>query len=217
MNVHALALPLAYLGAALGVAMVLPQLARTIRHPDLPGVSALSWSLTSITALTWLAYGLRTAAMPQIPGNILLASGAVAVVLLVPSAVSRTRRSLTLAGAALAVVVLGTLLPPQTIGYLAFGVGLFSAWPQLFESFANWRSGGESGLSLTTWSVRVVAATAWLGYGLLAVDLPVLVASGFGLATTIAILGMEASLRSRSAQRVDVALEPHRELVLETA
>ena len=71
MELHALALPLAYLGAFLGVAMVLPQLTRTIRHPDLEGVSPASWALTSLACLAWLIYGLRADVLPQVPGNVL--------------------------------------------------------------------------------------------------------------------------------------------------
>jgi uncharacterized protein with PQ loop repeat len=206
-NVHSFALPLAYLGATLGVAMVLPQLSRTIRNPGLAGVSALSWGLTALACLTWLSYGLRTAAMPQIPSNILLAGGAVAVVLLVPSATSRGRRALALVTAGTLIAALATVLPPQTIGYLAFAIGLLSVWPQLLESFANWRSGGESGLSLTTWSVKLAASSCWLAYALIATDLPVAVASAFGLTTNIAVFGMEASLRLRGARHAEVAVD----------
>jgi uncharacterized protein with PQ loop repeat len=206
-DAHSLILPLAYLGATLGVGMVLPQLLRTIRHPELAGVSALSWGLTSIACLAWLAYGVRSSSMPQIPGNVLLFSGAVAVVLLAPSPASRTRRALTLAAAGSTVVTLALFLPAQTIGYLAFSISLFSAWPQLFESFGNWRSGTESGLSLTTWSVKFASSCCWLAYALLATDLPVLVACAVGLTTTMTIFGMETSLRLRGAQRTDQVLE----------
>ncbi len=207
MNVHSFVLPLAYLGATLGVAMVLPQLSRTMRHPSLPGVSALSWGLTAVACLAWLGYGVRTATMPQIPGNILLITGAVAVVLLVPSPWSRSRRALSLGTSAAAILALAVVLPAQTIGYVAFAIGLVSAWPQLVESFANWRSGGESGLSLTTWSVKLASSSCWLAYALLATDLPVAVASAFGMTANIAVFGMEASLRLRGVQRAEPALE----------
>jgi uncharacterized protein with PQ loop repeat len=194
-NLHSLAFVLAYVGAFLGVAMVLPQLVRTIRLPGMPGVSALSWSLTALASLGWLIYGLRTATFAQIPGNVPLVAGAVAVVLLVPSAVSRSRRALGLGVAAAAIVASSTVVPAQTVGYLAFGIGLLSAWPQLFESFGNWRTGGESGLSLTTWSVKIGATSCWLSYAILAADLPVLVACTVGMTTTLAIVGLETSAR----------------------
>lgn len=195
MTLSSLALSLAYVGAFLSVAMVLPQLIRTIRHPHLPGVSAVSWALTAAGCLLWLLYGLRTATIPQIPGNGLLVSGAVAVVLLVPSAVSRARRALGLAAAATLLLGANTVMPAQTVGYLAFAISIFSAWPQLFLSYGNWRTGGESGLSLTTWSVKIASTSCWLAYGILAADMPVLVACSVGMATTLVIVGIETSAR----------------------
>lgn len=207
MNLHSLALPLAYVGALLSVAMVLPQLVRTIRHPHLPGVSALSWALTAVGCLGWLLYGLRTASIPQIPGNVLLVSGAVAVVILVPSAVSRSRRAVGLAAAAGLLFAVNTAVPAQTVGYLAFAISMVSAWPQAFESYGNWRTGGESGLSLTTWSVKIASTSSWLAYGILAADLPVLVACSVGMVTTLAIVGMETSARFSVARDAEVVLE----------
>ncbi|MBK9738839.1 MAG: hypothetical protein IPO93_04900 [Actinobacteria bacterium] len=207
MNLHSLALPLAYVGALLSVAMVLPQLTRTIRHPHLPGVSALSWALTAVGCLGWLLYGLRISSVPQIPGNVLLISGAVAVVILVPSVVSRSRRALGLAAAAGLLLLVNTVVPAQTVGYVAFAISMVSAWPQLFESYGNWRTGGESGLSLTTWSVKIASTSSWLAYGILAADLPVLVACSVGLVTTLAIIGMETSARYSVARDAEAVLE----------
>lgn len=204
---QSLALPLAYLGALLGVTMVLPQLIRTIRHPDLPGVSALSWSLTSLACFAWLIYGVRTATMPQIAGNVLLVSGAVAVVLLVPNGVARSRKAFALGGAAVTLLLVSLVIPPATVGYVAFGIGLLSAWPQLIESFGNWRSGGESGLSLTTWSVKIASTLCWLSYAIIATDVPVLVACAFGLTTTLTIFALETSARFAGTPAAERALE----------
>jgi uncharacterized protein with PQ loop repeat len=195
MNVHSLALPIAYLGSVLGVAMVLPQLIRTMRRPELPGVSALSYGLATASCLAWLIYGIRTTSVPQIPGNVLLILGTVSVVMLVPSAVSRGRRGLALGAAAMTILALSSLVPAQTVGYAAFAISLTSAWPQLIESFGTWRTGGESGLSLTTFSVKLASGVCWLTYAALAFDGPVLVASVVGLSTSLAIMGMEFSAR----------------------
>ena len=86
MDLRTFAEGLGYFGSVLGVAMVVPQIVRTYRNRTLPGVSAMSWALTSISCFTWLLYGIRAAEPPQIPGNVLLVSGAVVVVLSVPSA-----------------------------------------------------------------------------------------------------------------------------------
>jgi uncharacterized protein with PQ loop repeat len=87
-DLHTYAVATGYLGAALGVAMVVPQIARTLRDRTVPGVSALSWALTALACTSWLLYGVRAGELPQIPGNILLVSGSVVVALLVPSRVS---------------------------------------------------------------------------------------------------------------------------------
>ena len=97
MTTHEIAFGFGYLGASLGVAMVVPQIVRIVRHPSLPGVSPISWALTVFGCLLWFTYGLRSGALPQIPGNVLLVGGAVAVVLLMKSSTSRTRRAMLLA------------------------------------------------------------------------------------------------------------------------
>lgn len=199
MDLQFLAMPLAYTGAMLGVAMVLPQIARTLRHPDLPGVSSLSWVLSALACLTWLAYGIRANVPPQIPGNALMIAGSVAVVLLVPSAWSRSRRALLLAGLSLGAVLISMAISPVAVGYLAFGIGLISIWPQLADSYVNWRKGIESGVSLPGWWVRIAAASCWLAYSVIAVDLPVLVASVIGGAGILAVFAFEISARKTSA------------------
>ena len=134
MSVAVFAPVLAYTGATLGVAMVVPQIARIVRHPRLQGVSPLSWALTALACMTWLIYGVRTANPPQIPGNVLLVSGAVTVVMLVSSPSPRRSRALALAGAAAFVLLVATLVPASWVGYLALCVGLVSAWPQVYDS-----------------------------------------------------------------------------------
>ncbi len=201
MELHSLALPLAYVGALLSVGMVLPQLTRTIRHPALTGVSPASWALMSLACLTWLIYGVRANVVPQVPGNVLLVAGAVAVVLLVPSAWSRSRRAASLVAAAVTIVLVSMLVSPGVVGYLAFGISLVSAWPQLVDSYGNWRTSNESGLSLTTWSVKIGATVCWLSYSTITTDVPVLVASSIGLSANVAILGLEVSARQASSRR----------------
>jgi uncharacterized protein with PQ loop repeat len=213
MQIHALAQPLAYLGAVLGIGMVIPQVVRTIRHPDLTGVSAMAWGLTALSCLTWFAYGLRTAAIPQLPGNVFLVTGAVTVVMLVPAAYSRRRRILILGAAAMMLMTLATVLPAQTVGYIAFSIGLCAAWPQLIESFSNRRARVLSGVSLATLSVRLMSILCWMSYAILAADVPVIIASTFGLVTTIAILGMEGSLRLSGNGRLESLVEPEFERV----
>ena len=117
-DLHAIGVTSGYLGATLGVGMVVPQIVRTLRNRHLTGVSPLSWSLTVLACFTWLTYGLRTAEVPQIPGNVLIVSGSVVIVLLVPSAVSTRLRALRLAGAALRPGRCRCWAPPTVLGLL---------------------------------------------------------------------------------------------------
>jgi len=188
---------LAYTGAALGVAMVVPQIVRTVRHPALSGVSPVAWALTVLACSTWLTYGLRTATVPQIPGNVLLVSGAVAIVLLVPSTASRRRRAVVLAGVWAAVMLLAWTLPAGWVGYLALVVGLCSSWPQVYDSVAGLRAGeGESGVSITTWSIKCVSQTCWLVYAVATAQLPVVVSATVALSTALMLVSVEAYRRS---------------------
>ena len=195
MSLHALALGLGYAGATLGVAMVVPQIIRIVRHPSLTGVSPLSWSLSMFGCLAWLTYGLRTGAAPQIPGNILLAAGATVCVLLINSPMPRGRRgALLLLGAA---VLLATvwIIPAESVGYLGMVIGLSSMWPQLYDTVGNFRGHTLSAVSLQTYGLRVASQICWLSYAVGTHDMPV--GAGASLALVIAgtTLGLEAAAR----------------------
>ena len=207
MTVHTAAVTLAYVGACLGVVMVVPQIVRILRHPSLGGVSAPSWALTALACLTWLIYGVRTQTLPQIPGNILLVCGAVAIVVLVPGQVSAPARALRLGAAAALVVTVAFSVPARSVGYLAFAVGLLSAWPQVFDSVAGWRAGGSSGVSISTWSIKVCSQTCWLTYAVATGDGPVTISATVALSTAVALVVVESSRRSLAGRR-SVVLEP---------
>jgi uncharacterized protein with PQ loop repeat len=80
---HTLALTIAYAASVLGVASVVPQILRTIRHPHMAGVAPLSYAVSILACSGFMIYGLRADVIPQIPGNVLLVSGSIAIVLLV--------------------------------------------------------------------------------------------------------------------------------------
>jgi uncharacterized protein with PQ loop repeat len=211
-STHELAFALAYFGALLGVVMVVPQILRTIRHPHLTGVAPMAWAFTALACLLWLVFGIRTATFPQIPGNILLVSGAVAIVLLVPSHVSRVKRALMLGSAAGVLVFIAYQIPPHTIGYFAFAIGLYSMWPQLYTSVWVNRGGGASGLSISTWTLKVVSQSCWFAYAFLLLDFPVIISATFGITTTLVVLGVETSRRRRDTKGIvrthHLVLEP---------
>lgn len=188
---HELALLLAYAGATFGVVMVLPQIVRAVRNPDLTGVSWVSWALTTLACLTWLTYGVRTGTLPQIPGNLLLVSGAATVVVLVPSRVSRGTRAAGLLGGAAVLMLMALAVPAREVGYLAFVIGLTSAWPQVYRSVLGMRARTPSGVSIGTWAMRVASQVCWLSYAVLATDRPVEVAAGTALATAVLLVGIE--------------------------
>lgn len=198
MTIHELAVGLGYLGATLGVVMVVPQIVRIVRHPRLAGVSPLSWAMTTLACLGWLIYGVRTHAAPQIPGNILLVTGAVAVVLLVHHSVSRVRRALLLGGTAALLIAIAFVLPAHMVGYFAFSIGLFSGLPQLADSIANWRGHVNSGVSVSAWALRIGSQSCWLAYAIGTSDLVVGISACVVLSTAIAMVCLELAARSAS-------------------
>ena len=206
MTTHSLAVTIAYVASVVGVITVVPQILRTVRHPTMGGVAPLSWAISVVACTAWVTYGVRAGVAPQIPGNVLLISGSAAIVLLVPSTLSRSRRALLLLTAVLAVVSVSTRLAPETVGYLAFGIGLFSAWPQVFATLRGRRE--AAGVSLTTFSLRTAAALGWLSYAVLARDVPVLLSATVMLSTTLLVLVVEASRRTVPVLDEIPVLEP---------
>jgi uncharacterized protein with PQ loop repeat len=209
-TVHTLALTLAYVGSAIGVAMVVPQILRIVRHPHMPGVSPWTWAFTAIACSTWMTYGVRAGSLPQIPGNVLLVSGAIAIVLLVPAAWSRAKRALALAAAIVGVVTLSTHLSPEAVGFLAFGIGMASVWPQVYETVWLRRGLGPSALSLTSNALKVGSQLCWLSFALLTADVPVVISALVTLSTNSVISGVEVSRRRSWAAQPEVSrvLEP---------
>ena len=208
MDLRTFAEGLGYFGSVLGVAMVVPQIVRTYRNRTLPGVSAMSWALTSISCFTWLLYGIRAAEPPQIPGNVLLVSGAVVVVLSVPSARSVRFRAPALLAAALAVAVVAFSVPSGVIGGLGFAIGLVSGLPQLVVSLT--RRSGESAVSLLTWGLRVACQAAWLSYAILIGDMVVTVSATFLGISAALVVGAELVRRPRAAALPTAVLAPSR-------
>lgn len=198
MDAHTLGTLLAYVGSALGVAMVLPQIVRIVKHPAMGGVSPWTWAITVVSCSTWMAYGVRTLSIPQIPGNIFLVSGAVAIVLLVPAAWSRTRRALLLAGVTALSVGGSFLLPAEAVGFLALGIGLTGMWPQVFETVWLRRGMGPSALSLSSQALKVVSQSCWLAFAILTLDVPVLAAAIVTLSTNL-VVGLVELARRRAA------------------
>jgi len=156
-------------------------------------VSALSWALTALACTSWLLYGIRTGEIPQIPGNVLLVSGAVAVVLLVPSRTSPQVRALGLAWCAALAGVLALVAPPAVLGAVGGLLGLVSGLPQLARSMR--RRAGVSAVSPLTWALRVASQASWLSYGLMLRDLTVALSATFLLTNALLVLLIETVRR----------------------
>lgn len=204
MSLHTLAVTSGYVGSGLGVAMVVPQILRTLRNRALPGVSALSWALTALSCTGWLLYGVRTREIPQIPGNVLLVSGAAAIVLLVPSAAAVRTRAAGLAGCAVVLGLLAAVAPAPVLGAGAFAIGMVSAVPQIARSLAP-RVDGGSAVSLLTWSLRVASQACWFGYAFVIGDLTVMVSAAFLLSTALVVVSTELARQPAPASAVALA------------
>lgn len=193
-DLHTLAVGSGYLGAALGMGMVIPQITRTLRNRAMPGVSALSWSLTAIGCATWLLYGVRARELPQIPGNVVIVSGAVLIALLAPSATTWNVRAARLAALLAVVGGIATVAPPTLLGLLAFAIGLVSSWPQLVTSLTR-PAHVPSAVSISAWLMRCGSQVAWLFYALVVHDLAVTIAATVTLTSALVILAVELRRR----------------------
>jgi uncharacterized protein with PQ loop repeat len=179
-----------YLGAALGAAMVIPQMIRVVRNRNLPGVSTLAWSLMGLACFTWLLYGVRTREIPQIAGNVVIVSGAIAIALLVPNETPVRVRATRLAAALLAVSMLAVVTSPTVLGLIAFSLAVFSSWPQVFASFTR-EAGLASAVSIGAWLLRGLSQVAWLFYAIVIQDLAVTISACTLLAGAIFVLAFE--------------------------
>jgi uncharacterized protein with PQ loop repeat len=199
MHSHDLANTAGYLGSALGVSMVIPQIVRTLRDRSLPGVSALSWALTALGCTCWMLYGFRTGELPQIPGNVLLVSGAVVIVLAVPSRTSAVARATGLAGAAVVLCALAAVMPPPVFGFVALGGALVSSVPQTVRSLRSRGGQSASAVSLPSWVLRVGSQVCWLSYAVVLHDLTVTISAAFILSSALVLIGSELSRRPAPA------------------
>ena len=148
-----------------------------------------------------MLYGFRARELPQIPGNVLLVTGAVLVVLAVPSKIpARARAALLVAGAA-GLITLALALPPALIGMVGLAIGLVSGVPQLLVSLRRRSASGsddrsyDSAVSVLAWWLRVACQTCWLIYALMLGDDVVAVSAAVLLTTAALVLAVESSAR----------------------
>ena len=89
-----------------------------------------------------------------------------------------------------------SVTPTQGVGYLAFGIGTISTWPQLYDSVGNWRAHINSGVSLITWGLRIASQVCWLAYAVGTSDLPVGIGACVAGLTGIAMFALESAARA---------------------
>lgn len=196
MDMNTLATTLAYVGSAIGVAVSVPQIQRIVANPRVSGVSPWTWAIVALSCSLWMNYGIQTRTWPQVPGNSLIIAGAVAIVLLVPASWGRARRAGTLALVmAAANLLAASVLSPSSVGFLAFGVGLFAAWPQVFQTVWVRRGMGPSAVSLTSNALAICAQVLWLSFALMTIDVPVIAGSVLAITTAGVVLGVELARR----------------------
>jgi len=176
--------------------MVVPQIVRIVRHPSLPGVSPVSWLLMTFSCIAWLTFGIRTNAAPQLPGNMLLIGGAIAVLMLINTSMPRARRVLVLVAGATVLLLTVWTIPAESVGYLATAIGLSSMWPQLFDTVGNFRGHITSGVSLPTYGLRMASQVCWLSYAVGTHDMPVGVGASLALVIASTTLALEAAART---------------------
>ena len=192
---------LGFLGSAIGIVVVVPQIARIVRNPETAGVSAATWGLSVVACSLWLTYGLRTGEAPQVPGNVILIAGATAITLLVPHPWSARRRALVLGAVVTGLALLLSQAPAETVGYAAFVLAMTSMWPQVFESYATYRVGAVSAVSVSSMGLRVGSQVCWLTYAIGTSDHAVTLTATLALTTALLVIGFEQGARSRGARR----------------
>jgi uncharacterized protein with PQ loop repeat len=190
--VHGFAIATGYIGAALSVGMVIPQLVRTLRHRGLGGVSAMSWLITAAACFSWLLYGVKGHVWPQVPGNALMIPGEAVIVLITPARLTIAQRAGLLAAAAGTLILVTAVISSDDLGYLAFALSLAASAPQVVTSLLR-RGAGRSAVSIPAWLLRGGAQLFWLYYGLVMHNGPIVVAAVVTLVSATAVITTESA------------------------
>jgi uncharacterized protein with PQ loop repeat len=193
-----------YLGALLGVCMVIPQIARTFRNRQAPGVSPLSWALTAMGSSSWLLYGLRAHEGPQIPGNVLVVAGAVVILLAAPARIGERQRAAMLAIALVVLVGCAVALSTAVVGLIAFSIGIVSSLPQIIRSLGG-PTGTTSAVSIPTWMLRGASQIFWLVFAVVEKDTIVFASANFILFSSLLVSVAELRRQRRTTSLYGVA------------
>lgn len=183
----------AYIGA-IGVSLLaIPQLVKILRSRDSAGVSVPAWICQAMCCGTFLVYGIRIFELPQIVGNVLPVAGALAVAGMAVAA----RREITaplVAGffvATAAYLAFLFAIPPLLVGFVGAGLAVIARWPQVIDSIRNCRNATPTNVSAATWYLLIAGMGSWMIYGVIAMDVPVLVTNVIGVLAAVIILMAE--------------------------
>jgi len=182
-----------YAAAAIGCLIAVPQIVRLVRTRETAGLSIGSWAVSTLAAVAWLAYGIRTQQGAQVLANACVLAGGVVVLWLVLAAdVNRLVRltRLGLAGSAVAGSVL--LLPMAWLILPLAATGLIARIPQLVATASTWWHRRPSGVAASAWGMSVACTGLWLCTGVLTGDAAVAWSSAIACVTAALILAAEA-------------------------
>jgi uncharacterized protein with PQ loop repeat len=190
----AVATGLSYVGMTVSGGMNVPQLIRSTQGASVAGVSCTTYLLAAFSAALWCFYGVTAPLPAQIPGNLV----ALAAAALVVRALIRRGTPLLLPAIAVLTFVASSEIVyaiggPLVVGWMAAAISTVRSAPQLWTSM---RAPGIVGISPATWAMAAVASSTWLGFAVLAGDLPVLCSSGACLVVAIVILVAMAARRT---------------------
>lgn len=206
----------AYIGA-IGVSLLaLPQLFKILRDRDAEGVSVWAWIFQAVCCGTFLIYGIVIFEPAQIVGNVLPVLGALAVALMTVSA----RRPITfwlltistLIGAVYIAIMFA--IPPLLVGFVGTGLSVIARLPQILDSVRSSQRGTPTNVSTTTWYLFIGGMGAWMVYGIIALDYPVLLTNLIGILSAVIILIAEyrnagnRAVKANAEQQAEQAMAP---------
>lgn len=192
-----LAVGLGAIGIFTGLARPLPQFVRLLKIRDAHGVSLDTAATSCVVSSAWATYGVLAD-----HGAVVLASGlsAALFVLIALLALSLGRHVSELRAAPIwlvTVVAASALAGAAGLGVVLVVGALVANLPQVIVVF---RERDLSGLSLSTWALTASDGATWCLYGLVTVDLPILVNNFFQLSTSLTIVARQRLWQRRVVQ-----------------
>lgn len=183
------------LATVLGVGMVVPQVRRLHRTASTDGVSIVWIGVGVAMNLWWTAYAVRSELWGLLPVSV---SG-VALYFTMTVQFVRLKGTSTLRGFAFGAIVLGIVpLPALLLGGIeaaGVAVGLCYAVQFIPAAIESFRSEDIRGLSFSTWLMALGEALIWVIYGLVVVDLALIIGGAGGSLASAVIVGQLIRVR----------------------